>query len=222
MRNLSFAVGEFYHVYNRGVDKRSIFQDEDDLNRFFQSMSDFNTLDPIGSIYERSFVKEDQLGSSASKLVNFVAYCLNFNHYHFLVEQVAEEGVQKFMHRLATGYTKYFNEKQDRSGALFQGRFKAIHVETNEYLLQVSAYVNLNDRVHQRGIEYLAATEIPSRSSWDEYGAVGVPGSGFCEKKIIVEQFGRPQEYLAFAEETVGDIIRRRKENKALELLLLE
>ena len=102
IRKTPFVNGEFYHIYNRGVDKREIFMDDFDIQRFFQSMTEFNVLEPIGSIYENSFV-DKQLGGGASKLerlVNFVAYCLNPNHYHFLLEQVADKGIEKFMHRM--------------------------------------------------------------------------------------------------------------------------
>src|SRR3989344_8431518 len=111
MRKTSFAEGEYYHVYNRGVDKRDIFTDNEDYTRFLLSMREFNVRDPIGSIYENSFAKE-QLTHKPSKrqpLVKFIAFCLNPNHYHFILQQMTERGVEKYMHRLGTGYTKYFN-----------------------------------------------------------------------------------------------------------------
>jgi len=144
-----FAKQEFYHIYNRGVDKRDIFMDSDDLYRFLKSMNDFNVQDPIGSIYEHSF----KLGSPTpklKKLVNFVAYCLNQNHYHFILEPLVDNGIQKFMHKLSTGYTNYFNEKYKRSGSLFQGGYKAIHINSNEYLLHASVYINLNYKIHKK------------------------------------------------------------------------
>ena len=143
-RKVNLVQGEHYHVYNRGVDKRKIFSDKSDLIRFFQSMREFNTENPIGSLYENQFVKK-KLGDSSSKLVQFVAYCLNPNHYHFILTPLVDKGIEKFMQRLGTGYTMYFNEKDKRSGSLFQGKFKSKHIHSNEYLLRVSAYVNLNN-----------------------------------------------------------------------------
>ena len=125
--------------------------DPEDVARFFVCMSFFNTRDPIGSVYEYSR-EELQFGSLASKkkkLINFVAFCLNQNHYHFILEPLVDDGIQKFMHRLSTGYTNYFNEKYKRSGSLFQGTYKAIHANSNEYLLHLSVYVNLNYKVHK-------------------------------------------------------------------------
>jgi putative transposase len=140
MRKTIFAAEEFYHVYNRGTEKRNIFSEENDYARFLESMSEFNSLEPIGSLFENSFRKKHQLGGSTSKdqatdkrLVNIVAYCLNPNHYHLLLQQVADKGIEKFMQRMGTGYTMYFNNKYERTG-LFQGRFKAVHIENNDQL----------------------------------------------------------------------------------------
>jgi len=187
MRKTPFEIGEYYHIYNRGVDKRIIFVDEEDMRRFYASIEEFNVLDPIGSIYEHSFTKK--LGSEASKseaesgtLASLIAHCANPNHFHLLLRQEAEKGIEKFMHRVGTGYTKYFNNKYKRSGSLFQGVFKSIHIDTNEYLLHLSAYISLNDRVHQLGSE--ASKLVRSRSSWKEYAEEGI--SGICEKDIIL------------------------------------
>ncbi len=224
MRTTPFVEGEFYHVYNRGVDKRNIFSDEMDVQRFFQSMEEFNVVEPIGSIYENSFIKDsddNQLGSSTPKLqlVNFIAYCLNQNHYHFILEQVADKGVEKFMHRLGTGYTNYFNKSNKRSGALFQGKFKAVHIDSNEQLLHVSAYVNLNDKVHQLGSS--TPKLMKSRSSWEEYVNPDSKNS-FCNKEIVLGQFKNTKEYQKFAESSLQDIIKRKIELKDLRGDLLE
>lgn len=211
MRDIELSEGEHYHIYNRGVDKRDIFLDEKDFERFLKSMIEFNCIEPIGSIYENSFstklrdpVPKDK---KDNPLVDFVAYCLNSNHYHFLLQQSAEKGVEKFMHRLGVGYTMYFNQKYKRTGALFQGTFKAIHVDSNEQLLRLSAYVNLNNKVHK-------LSESVTRSSWMEY--VDNPKSFLCNKAIIAEQFST-NDYKMFAEEAIQDIIEKRKFQKMCE-----
>lgn len=221
IRKTPFVEGEYYHVYNRGVDKRNIFSDEFDVQRFFQSMEEFNAIDPIGSIYQNSFTKDtssNQLGSSTPKLklVNFVSYCLNQNHYHFILEQVSDKGIEKFMHRLGTGYTNYFNKKNKRTGALFQGKFKAVHIGSNEQLLHVSAYVNLNDKVHQLGSR--TPKLMHSRSSWGEY--VADHKNNFCSKDIILEQFKNIKEYQKFAESSLNDILKRKMDLKNIETYL--
>lgn len=208
MRKVPFVEKEFYHIYNRGVDKRKIFSDKNDMGRFFKSMSEFNTIDPIGSIYEKSF---DKKSGTDKPLVKFVAYCLNPNHFHFILEQVADRGIEKFMHRLGTGYTKYFNERNSRSGSLFQGRFKANHIDSNEYLLHVSAYVNLNYKVHK-----LIKDHDLYLSSWDEY--IFPKATGFCKKEMTLGQFKSSARYKKFAEETLTSILERRELVATLEL----
>jgi putative transposase len=208
MRKIPFANEEIYHIYNRGTDKRVIFEDEYDFQRFLQSLKEFNTLDPIGSIYEHSFIKKQQLGGLASKsekLVEIIAFCLNPNHFHLLLKQVSDNGIQKFMQRLSTGYTMYFNKKHERSGSLFQGTYKAVYVDSNEYLLHLSVYISLNNEVHELG-------GLASKSSWGEYmGQTGNKEDEFlCKKEIILEQFKDAKEYQAFAKNVLDGIKERR------------
>lgn len=214
-RKINFATGEFYHIFNRGVDKRSIFSDINDVKRFFQSMEEFNTKEPIGSIYENSFLKKDQLelGSEASKLVDFVCYCLNPNHYHFVLKQVLDNGIEKFLQRIGTGYTKYFNNRYKRTGSLFQNVFKSSHINSNEYLLHISVYVNLNNRVHKINSNL-------NLSSWNEY--TNKVKNNFCKNNIILEQFNNLNEYETFAEDSLKDILKRKENEKELGDLLLE
>lgn len=222
MRKTPFVSGEYYHIYNRGVDKRITFLDEDDVERFYKSMKEFNTLEPIGSIYENVFNK--RIGSPTSKsepnaLVHLIAYCVNPNHFHLILQQEAEKGIEKFMQRIGTGYTKYFNNKYKRSGSLFQGKFKSIHVHSNEYLLNLSVYVNLNDKVHQLGSP--TSKLVRSRSSWKEY-IEGKGISDLCAKDIIFAQFGDKREYEEFAASTLADIVERRSQLKGLDEMFLE
>lgn len=217
-RRQIFAIGEFFHIYNRGVDKRIIFTDEHDIRRFFKSMLEFNTIDPIGSLYENSF---RQLGGwtpkLTGKLINIIAYCLNPNHFHLILEQLVDGGVSEFMKRLG-GYTSYFNNKYERSGALFQGKFKAVHIDSNEYLLHVGSYVNLNDRVHQLGGS--TPKLVKSMSSWREYTDKEI--EGICEKEIILGQFGNIEEYKKFAFSSLESIIKKKEELKDIHNFLLE
>lgn len=220
MRNTKFINGEFYHIYNRGNNKRAIFLGPRDLFRFFQSMAEFNVKGPIGSIYANSF-KKDSLSSSTTKskktakLVDFVCYCLNHNHYHFMVKQLVDGGVTELMHKLGAGYTRYFNEKHKLNGGLFQGRYKAIHVDSNEYLLHLSVYINLNNKIHKLS----SSTTKLSKSSWDEY--VRPAGSNnFCEKGAVLSQFKNVDEYKKFAHEALETIKDKKDMEKSLELLL--
>ncbi len=210
LRKINFVEGKYYHIYNRGVDKRKIFSEKKDLQRFLQSMEEFNTKNPIGSLYENSFIKEKVLGGKTSKLVKFIAYCLNSNHYHFILTPLMEKGIEKFMQRLGTGYTMYFNEKNKRSGSLFQSKFKSKHIDSNEYLLQVSAYINLNN-YDKNGI----IKKSLNTSSWVEY--TQTTHFNFCEKSIILGQFKSKKEYEEFALEAWKNTCERKDEIDNLE-----
>jgi REP element-mobilizing transposase RayT len=221
MRNTKFSTKEFYHIYNRGVDKRDIFMSPSNLKRFLFCMSVFNTEEPIGSIYLYSLRNKNKLISRASrnkKLVNFIAFCLNQNHYHFILEPLVENGVQKFMHRFSTGYTKYFNNQQKRSGSLFQSKYKAIHIDSNNYLLRCSVYVNLNYKVH-KNLNKKWMDDLPI-SSFKEYTEKTI--KPFCVKDIILGQFNNKKEYRNFCEEALPDILRKKEEEKELKYMLLE
>jgi len=206
MRKVQFANGEYYHLFNRGVDKREIFLDQKDLDRFLQSMSEFNTLTPIGGIYAASFHKNNPLRNLVSKteaLVDFICYCLCPNHYHFVLRQSTDRGIEKFMHRLGLGYTNYFNKKHQRTGSLFQGTFKANHIDSNEYLLYANAYVNLNYKVHQLTNGFFC-------SSWEDY-IQPQRKNKFCDTDIILSQFTNISEYKSFAE-NAAMVARDKKE----------
>jgi len=205
-----FPVGEIFHVYNRGTDGRVITQDVYDSQRFVQSLELFNTKEPIGSIYQQSFTgpkvkfKTSQLGGPTPKLVRILAYCLNPNHYHLLIEVIEEKGLSMFMHKLGTGFTGYFNKKYKRSGALFQGKFKARHITTDADFMKMSAYVNLNDKIHQLG----GPTAKLVRSSFKEYS---VGEKGICDTSFILGMFNNRKQYVRFAEKTVTEIVKYRK-----------
>jgi REP element-mobilizing transposase RayT len=212
MRNISFAKDEYYHIYNRGVDKRSIFLSKDDLLRFLKSMEVFNTIEITGGIYLH------KVGSSAPKLVKFIAYCLNQNHYHFILQPLVEDGIQRFMHRLSTGYTNFFNEKYKRSGSLFQGRYKAVHIKTNEQLIHTSVYVNLNNKVHG-DLNEAWMLQLPF-SSYKQYKEYNI--NGFCDISVILGQYGNYGEYTQNAGSILVDILIRKDQQKDLKRLILE
>ncbi len=203
-RKHTFEVGEYYHVYNRGVDKKEIVCDEKDLSRFIQSIIEFNSEKNIGSIFENTFRKNSKtlLGSKAPKLVSIVAYCVNPNHFHLILSPLVEGGIEKFMQKIG-GYPKYFNEKYKRSGALFQGKFKSKHVSDNTYLLHLSTYVNMNnrDKYGKQAFEF-------SMSSLEEYTQkIG----GICDTSIVLEQFSGNNAYKKFAIESWEDTLARKE-----------
>ncbi len=157
MRRGRLTEGGIFHVYNRGADKREIFRDSDDYLRFIHALYEFNDEDPVGNM-TYGFAKNptrismvDFRGVPSLKpkhpeklLVDVLAFTLMSNHFHLLLKQRKEDGVMKFMQKIGAGYALYFNEKNKRSGVLFQGRFKAVEVTNNEHLLHLPYYIHTN------------------------------------------------------------------------------
>lgn len=209
MRKEIFANGEHYHICNRGVEKRNITNNPDDSERFIKSLIMFNTIEPIGSIYEQSLVKNENK-KKGKPLVKIIAYCLNPNHFHLILEQLTEKGVSIFLGRVCGGYAYYFNKKYKRTGTLFQGKFKARHIADNDDLLHASAYVNLNNKVHQLGV----SDSKLIRNSWDEY--LSSSKKGLCYKKIILDQFTGAKDYRKFALASLELMLERKQEQREL------
>ncbi len=146
---ISVVVGEKYHVFNRGTDKRNIFNDHFDYLRFYNSLIFFNTIKPIKNY---RLAKSSHL-KRADKLVKILAYSLLPNHFHLIVEPLVDNGLSEFIKRVSGGYTAYFNERNERSGVLFQGKYKKVHISTNEQFEYIFAYVNENHFVHDLNTE---------------------------------------------------------------------
>lgn len=146
-------IGGYYHIYNRGVDKRNIFNEDRDRWRFLQALALFNSnknnarilwnLENKNKGANMKTLKEFLLNKDSQPLVRIIADCLMDNHYHLLLKEVAESGIAKFMQKLGTGYTMYFNKKYDRSGSLFQGRYKSVKVDNDLYLQYLLVYINV-------------------------------------------------------------------------------
>ncbi len=136
MNREPFVAGEIYHVFNRGVDKRKIFQDAEDYQRF---------LNTVLSIKQDGTTRNFHLRPIGIELY---AYCLNPNHFHFVIRSQTEKALSLFMQQLCTSYAMYFNLKNLRSGRLFEGHFKAKHVSKDAYLLWIMSYVTFNAQIH--------------------------------------------------------------------------
>lgn len=145
LRRFDFSTGEFYHLYSRGVEHRTIFMDADDYLRFIVLLYVCNSEDEI-HVSNFSKWKEFDFFSlpRGKQLVDIGAYCLMPNHFHLLIREISGDGASIFMKKLLTAYSMYFNRKYHRTGALFEGIFKAQHVGDDEYLQYLFAYIHLN------------------------------------------------------------------------------
>lgn len=148
-RKIEFAVDEYYHVYNRGVEKRKIFLLPKDYQRFLWLLYLANTTESIhlsNLLYSYQGFPLIKIFSHPKKdnLVAIGAFCLMPNHFHLLLKEITEGGISRFMLKLQTAYSMYFNTKNERSGALWQGIFRAEHVDEDQYLKYLFSYIHLN------------------------------------------------------------------------------
>jgi len=211
MRKIRFAVNHYYHVYNRGVDKRVVFTTKRDYERFLYLLAACNDSGPLlnSQFYYRGFASIVEL-KKRQPLVDIVCFCLMPNHYHLLLKEREENGISRFMQKLGTGYTMYFNTKYDRSGSLFQGVFKAIRIDDETYLTHLTRYIHLNPAElreslwKERGIRNGKETyEFVKRYLWSSYsdylGENRFPL--ILDKDIMAELYPKPAAYELFIKE---------------------
>lgn len=156
MQKPIFIENQIYHIYNRGVEKRSIFIDNQDYTRFIHCLFEFNDKNPVKNFsrVEMNEFRSDSLRDNVAErkqknkprklLVEILAFVLMPNHFHLLLQQKVDEGIVRFMQKIGIAHTMYFNQKYERVGPLFQGRFKAVLVEKDAHFLYLPHYIHLN------------------------------------------------------------------------------
>jgi len=143
-RPFNFAEGEYYHLYNRGTEKRNIFLTPANYQRFMTLLFLSNSIRPVDLEEVGSHLTQVIHLDRGEPIVAIGAYCLMPNHFHLLVRETSSGGISKFMQKVTTGYTMYFNKLNRRTGGLFQGKFKAEHAADDRYLKYLFAYIHLN------------------------------------------------------------------------------
>lgn len=189
--------GELYHIYNRGSDKKDIFLQPRDYQRFQKTFYYYHFSD--AKIRFSKFVKSElkTLKIDAPKLVEIICYCLMPNHFHFLLKQVSDKGISAFMSKISNSYTKYFNTKYKRVGPLLQGAFKSVLIETDEQLLHLSRYIHLNPIVS--GLHKDLETY-----KWSSYSEYVTGNSGVCSIDAILGYFSSNQSYDEFVKDQIA------------------
>ncbi len=189
-----FAPEKIYHLYNRGVAKQPIFTSDRDRHHFLELLSLYRdgALTTKPSLLSPEQLQEILVTDPQEPLVDILAYCLMPNHFHLLVRQVADDGVTRFMRRSQNSYVHYYNLKHDRVGPLFQGRFQAVVILSNEQLLHVSRYIHLNPMVAR------LASDLGSYH-WSSFPAyVQGTNSRLCETRTILGLSGSHDTYEVF------------------------
>ena len=213
-RYVPFEPGEFYHIYNRGVDKRKIFFSKGDWIHFQRLLYICNS---VGNNIRPSRIKSRPLPTlvKGEPLVDVCAYTLMDNHFHLLVYEKSERGITKFMRKLLTAYSMYMNKKYERTGPLMCRPFRAKHIDSDRYLRWVVSYIHMNiaDKVEpdwkdlgitnkQKVFNYMKDYQY---SSFKDYMQVEREESLILNTKILasagVENFGSLNDMLRMVKE---------------------
>lgn len=129
----------YYHVYARGASRQEIFLESADYYMFLSLFRRYLSAEDV----------KDSAGMSYAKLyddIQLLSYCLMPNHFHLLLYQVNEGAMQRLMRGVMTAYSRYFNKKYDRSGGLFETRYKVSRISSDTYLMHITRYIHLNPK----------------------------------------------------------------------------
>ena len=195
-----YLSNSYYHIYNRGVDKRTIFQDKQDYAVFLNYLKEYLSPIPLKnpkrkiSINEKTYQIKDYQCSNYHQNITLLAFCLMPNHFHLLVKQELARDIEYFMKSLATRYTTYFNKRHQRSGTLFEGAYKAVLVKTEEQFIHLSRYIHLNP--HPKPL-----TSQPS--SYPDY--MKLKNTSWVRTQTIIDHFKTPLAYKKFIEDGKKD-----------------
>lgn len=195
----------YCHLYNRGVDKRTIFSDYADRRRFVSalrlarlsnspSLSLLKKQVRIGSISSSELEKlEEKFGPP---LLDIISYALMPNHFHFQVKELIDKGVSKFFRKLGTSYVMYFNIKHERTGRLFESQYKSVSVSTDEQLLHLSRYIHANPFNSSRVKISLQQLKFYPWTSLPDY--LGTRKQPFCNPSEVMAFFKSSEDYWNF------------------------
>lgn len=190
-RTTPFVNDQFYHLFNRGVNKQPIFSNDSDYRRFLEIIAYymFSGPKPSFSQHQRFQIKSFQ---SNPKIVEIISYCLMSNHFHFLIRQLQDGGIHEFMRKACNSYVKYYNTKHKRVGPLFQAEFKAVMIENDDQLMHLSRYIHLNPYVG-------GLTKDVSSFPYSSYRTfVGTENNKLCNTKPVLSLFSSKEDYKNF------------------------
>ncbi|MFA5934722.1 MAG: transposase [Candidatus Paceibacterota bacterium] len=203
-RKIIFSEGEYYHIYNRGTEKRVIFNDKVDYERFIFLLFYANSTKSF-STRDLKKTRGPSSGNRGDSLVDIGAYCLMPNHFHFLLKEKINGGISKFMSKITTGYSMYFNKRYERKGSLFQGLFQAQHADSDNYLKYLFSYIHLNpikliqSDWKEKGVDdiYIAKKYLNDYkySSFVDYMGIKREENNILNMKVFPEYFESREDF---------------------------
>ncbi len=195
IKNSDHEVKFYYHIYNRGVEKRKIYMDKNDYYRFIHDLYEFNDSAPTNPNHSRIDRSRTSINSKRDCLVEIICFCLMPNHYHLLLSANDKNNLTQFMRKIGTGYTNYFNKRYDRTGHLFQGKYKSVLIENDEYLIHLSRYIHLNP-IKNKGASIKQLNKYKYSSYLDYTGKINFPS--LISKEFLENYFQDAKDYKKF------------------------
>lgn len=218
-RKIPIVAGEIYHVFNRSIARQPIFISNKDYQRAMEVIDFYRHKDlPMRfSYYNRLQTNQKQqvtkIIAETSSVVEILAFCLMPNHVHFLLKNLTDNGIIKFMSNLQNSYAKYFNTRHKRTGTLFEPMFKAVRIESEEQLVHVNRYIHLNPVT-----AYILKTADELETyPWCSYPEYLGDNSGFTSKDLILGYFKKLSGYKKF---TADQVNYQRRLNEIKHLIL--
>ena len=170
MRKEVFVKDEYYHIYNRGVDKRLIFLDDRDKIRFINTLYILNNFQNIPPNFDVVEFRSEAMLTPRDPMIDFAAGCLMLNHYHFMARPLSDDSISKFLHKVGVSYTMYFNKRNERSGALFESTFKAKHIDRGEYSQYLTKYIHFNPKPLFQTKSRIELMDVLVAYPWSTFG----------------------------------------------------
>lgn len=191
-----FAGNYYYHIFHRGIQKTKTFIDDQDYQIFIYYLQVYLT-DPMYLISKYPQLPIRLQGKNLNRELELMAYCLMPNHLHFLIKLSTKDGISKLMKQILNAYTFYFNKKYDRSGPLFEGRYKAVRIPSDELLLHISRYIHLNPVV-------VNLVEDPENYKWSSYrNYLNGKGEEIVKPQRVLSFFKTTKDYQRFVQNQI-------------------
>lgn len=200
MRKTKFTTESYYHIFNRGANKKDVFLDNGDIIKFIRLLNKY---------------KKD--------LIEIICYVLMPNHYHLMLKQLKDDGINRFMHNLGTGYSMFFNAKHHHGGCIFQGRYKDVPVKTDAQFINLSTYIHINPAKDRDDLDTNTKMELLNNYLWSSYqDYVGLRNGILINKNDIINCV-EENDFVKDYKKIIRDhLIFYKERNKKIEGLMLE
>lgn len=204
LRDVPFETGEYYHIFNKTIDRRLVFTTPFYIGHFYQLIEYYRSENSIKRFSH--YVKLCRSAHSTMALtiseesswrVHIISYCLMPNHFHFLLKQTCENGISKMFSQVLNAFTRTHNLLHKRHGQIFLSRFQSRHIKSERQLLHVSRYINLNPYTSYVLTDPLALIHNPI-CSLGEFNLKYKSGIKLCDKSLILNHFKTNENYIRY------------------------